>query len=160
MRDESISFDDYAAAESAALAVISGARRNIYLYASLIDPALFNSPECVASFSRFARSSRVARLKVLIEDHKVFAIRNPAFLDLAQRLTARIEIRSVPVEIRDGNDCYLIGDQQSVWYLPDAGLLSGTHEDNNRVRAVKLGELFLYLWEQSKQPDDFRRLNF
>jgi len=159
MSNKPILFADCVSAESTLIKVISNTSRNMHLYASIIDPALFNSEPCVAAFSRFARSSKVAKLQVLIEDHKLFAIRNPAFLDLAQRLTGRIEIRSVPAEIRVDSACYLLGDEQSIWYIPDSGVLSGTYNESNRVRAQKLAEQFLYLWERSKQPQDFRRLN-
>ena len=142
------------------LDAIASASRNIQFYASLVEPALINSEATVTALSRFARSSRVAVLQVLIEDHKLFAVRNPSFLALAQRLTGHIEIRSVPNEIRNNNDCYLVCDQCSIWYIPDRAILSGTYQNENRVKAKILSENFQYFWQRSKQPEDFRQLGF
>ena len=153
-------FDTYESAETMLISSISTARRSIHLFASLNDPALFNSRACIASCSRFARSSSVARMKILIEDHKLFTARNPALLALAQRLTGRIQIRTVSSDKPFASDCYLVGDHRSVWYMPDTGNLSGFYEEDNRVRAQKLTNQFLYTWERSRSPVDFRHLAF
>ncbi len=160
MVEADYSFSDLPKAQDTVLKAIAGASRNIQLYASLVDPALFNSEATVAALSHFARNSRVASLRILVEDHKLFAIRNPFVLALAHRLSGHIEIRSVPFEIRNSNDCYLVSDQRSLWYIPDCDVVSGSYHEGDRVKAQKYFELFQYCWERSKQPEDFRRLAF
>ncbi|MBV1904631.1 MAG: hypothetical protein KUG75_01025 [Pseudomonadales bacterium] len=157
---QSTQFDNHATAQSTLLKGILASRRHIQLYASLIDPALFNSTESTDAFSYFARSSKYAHLEVIIEDPKLFALRNPKFLALVQRLTDRIEIRSIPQDLRHGTESFMVCDQATVWHIPNIEYLSGHFSDNDRITASKFTEQFLYMWERSKTPTELRRLNF
>ena len=155
-----IHFSNLKLAAETFVGAVETSKRSIQLYASLIDPALFNMTQCVESLSDFARSSRTASLKILVEDHKLFAVRFPALLTLSQRLTDLIEIRSVPPDIRHGTECYMVCDQRSLWLIPNSERLTGFFDSDDQVNASQYGDKFLYYWERSKQPGELRRLSF
>jgi len=153
-------FFDQQGAEQCLLEAISKGKRKIQIFASLVKPPLFDSAACLESLSCFARSSRSAYMEILIEDQRIFLECYPALLALSQRLTGHIEIRSVPVDIRSGTACFLIGDLSALWLVPNKAYLSGTYQPSAKIQASQYADRFLYFWERSKQPEELRRLSF
>lgn len=146
------------ALREAALNLARGARHELVICSSELEPALYNNGNFVGEISRVARSGRHARVRVLIRDNDPIVKHGHALVRLAQLLPSYIEIRRVMPEHRDNLYGYLVTDEGGVLYQPQVRLFQAKIATRNRRWARDLLSEFQRLWERAETDLQLRRL--
>ncbi|WOX05671.1 DUF7931 domain-containing protein [Microbulbifer pacificus] len=137
---------------SALQRLIADARRHIVIYSQHLARPLYHEPHTVQALSDFARSSRYARVQILICDSEPL-LRSPhRMLPLIQRLESRIELRKTQPGSEPDNYEFALADDRQLLLRTDGEKWLGQYQDENAVRTRQLREIFERAWLHA-QPD-------
>ena len=156
---EIIQFDSEGDARASLCRVLADARRTVDIQSPDLDHAMFGYSGSVELLSRFARTGKPARLRMLIESSSRIVSRGHPLIDLAQRLTSKITILRIPEDLRQGHHTYVVVDEYRVWVQPDNTVYAGWANCNDPVEAMRLTGNFNYLFDRSVPDPELRRLD-
>ncbi len=139
--------------------VLNHPLREVRIYSPLLDHALFESDEVLDALSRFARSGPPTSIQILIHTSNLIVSRGHRLLNLARRLTSKIEIRVVAAELQDEQRCFVVADQRSFFLQPDDQEYQGYSNSYDPVQSTQLAERFDYLWPRADQDPELRALS-
>ena len=135
-----------------------GRGRTVLILSPILDPALFAAENCVMAISEFARRSRHARVRILVEDSKTVAADNHPLLELARRIPSKITMRRLPDDVAPSRSSYVVVDDRAIWMQPDRDTYIGWRNLNDRVEARRLGDQFGLLYERGRDDPELRLL--
>lgn len=137
---------------SALQRLIADARRHITIYSEHLARALYHEPKTVQALSGFARSSRYARVQILINDNEPLLRQPHRLLPLIQRLGSAIELRrTLPGSQADDQE-FVLADNRQLLVRSDREKWMGQYHADNPVRVRQLREVFERSWLHA-QPD-------
>ena len=84
--------------------------------------------------------------------------RGHRLVDLARRLTSKIQIRLVPDQLATDLHTCVMWDDQGYWLMPDHREYDGLSNLYDPVQANRLSERFDYLWQKSQTDPELRTL--
>ena len=151
-------FDGEAGARGALNAGVAEARRTLVIYSHALDPVYFDQPEFAEVLSSFARRSRNAEARVLIQDSSLMVSRGHRVLELSRRLSSKIVIQQVDADYDPPDGCFVAWDQKGYWHLPDHREPKGIARLEDAVRAKRLYEEFDRLWRRARPDPNLRTL--
>ena len=144
---------------AAALAAVSGARREVLLLSLELEPRFYASAEFVDAAKAFVLYSERARLKILL-NRTDRARRGHALVALGRRVPSRIEFRELSVERRrERDDELLIIDSRALLQRRDPRELVGSWASDAPAEGKRQREAFIQLWEESTPAADLRELS-
>jgi hypothetical protein len=146
-------FDRYVVALSAS------ASRHICIQSPRLDYAAFDNSELVDALSAFARSSRQAQIRILINDSRLLIGRGHQLLQLARRLPSIIQIRTLAEHPQWNNETVVIRDRNGVLYKPGDSDHDAFYEPDSRASTLRHLELFDELWRYSIEDPELRSLH-
>jgi hypothetical protein len=85
--------------------------------------------------------------------------RGHRLIDLAQRLSSKIEIRKPIAEYADINRTFFVADEAGYVSRPLAERYEGVANFSDRLSARNLVNTFNEVWERSQQDPQLRRLH-
>lgn len=142
-----------------ALQLLATSRRNIAILSRELDPAVFNSAECVAAISQLARSSRYAQVQILVKDTKPLRERGHQLVRLAQRLSSKISIRKITIEPDDTEMGFMLCDSHGLLYKNDEATYQGFANLKAEVEVKRLRETFDYIWQYGEVDPELQQLH-
>jgi len=156
---EAQSLQDIAGFRAALVALLGNARRELCLFSEQLARPLYHDSEVVEALSKFARSSRFARVRILIRDSDPIVHRFHRAHALAQRLGTRIEIRKIEATVDTPDWEFAVVDGRSVLQCEDRDQWQGSYHPENPARARKLLEAFERDWPLATTDANLRRLS-
>lgn len=145
---------------AAALHVVAGARRELWLYSRDLDAPLYGRAELLDAFKRFAIGTRDALARILLHDPDAAQRAHHPLLALAQRLPSAFEVRIVeePVDLQYAPS-FLVGDRGGVYFRPIGSRYEGEASACQPARARQLvADAFEPAWERARPAVELRAL--
>jgi hypothetical protein len=119
--------DEYRAAVAE---LVTRAQRSLSIYTPNLEPILYDQDCFLEPVKRLVLARGHARLRVLISDPARASREGNRFMQMARRLTSFIELRNVPAEYRNNPVAFIIADDRSIVYRPQASRWDGRVEYN------------------------------
>jgi len=151
--------EDYAAAVVTTTALISAARRGLWIYSRNLDPGLFDAPEVLDAFRSFATAGVGGEARILLQDAAAPQRAHAPLLELAQRLPSVFLFREPidPVD-RAYASAYLANDNGGYYFRSLGHRLEGEADLHGPGRARQLRNAFEQVWERSRPVTEYRAL--
>lgn len=141
-----------------ALAMAQQAVRTLHIFTRDLDHAVFDTPEFEEAAAQLARGSQYSRIQLLVQDSSVAVRRGHRLVDLAQRLSSKIEIRKPVAEYADVNHAFFVADETGYISRQLADRYEAVANFSDRLTARNLVAFFDEVWERSQQDLQLRRL--
>ncbi|MFP4079588.1 MAG: hypothetical protein ACLFMW_02540 [Ectothiorhodospira sp.] len=140
-------------------AMAAQARRTLHIVSRHLDPALYDDDALVEHCARLARRSRFAEIRLLIQDPEPLRGRTHALIELAQRLSSRIQVMRMAEPDRKGRlDAFLVADAEGLIHQPRGDRHEGTANFHAPRRSKILLAEFQTLWDVAEPDPHLRRL--
>ena len=151
--------EDYAAAVVTTTALITAARRGLWIYSRNLDPGLFDAPEVLDAFRSFATAGVGGEARILLQDAAAPQRAHAPLLELAQRLPSVFLFREPidPVD-RAYASAYLANDNGGYYFRSLGHRLEGEADLHGPGRARQLRNAFEQVWERSRSITEYRAL--
>ncbi|MDH5570562.1 MAG: hypothetical protein OEY89_02280 [Gammaproteobacteria bacterium] len=134
-------------------------QRTLTIFSHNLDAQLYNTDEIMALIQRLALHNKHANIKILLKDCQQLAQNGHQIIELARRLTSKIQIYQLAKDFTEYHECFIIADTNQIIFRPHADRFEGTvsHHDPLQVR-TKLA-LFEQAWALSEPSAEMRRLH-
>ena len=126
--------------------LIGDTRRHLRIYSQNLARPLYHASTTVQLVSDFARSSRYARVQILIVDSEPLLRRPHRILPLIQRLSSRIELRKIQAAMEPTDWEFAVADNRQALIRSDREKWLGHYHRDNPVRARQLQDVFEQSW--------------
>lgn len=143
----------------AALQLLSQARRECQVLSSDLDPRVFDHQDVADALSALARSSRSARINLLVTAVDDIARRGHLWLKLIQRLSTAIEVRVLHEDYTHLPFCFLIVDRNGLLYRSNAAEYEATLSFHAPQSCQEKLRWFQEAWDRSRPASELRRLH-
>ena len=147
----------------AMLALLAATQRSLHLYTPHLDPRLYNDSQVLDTIR--AQVSRQPRLRfyLLLPPAARWRSDCPQLLQLAERLTSALSLRTLaPEEARERQEflqSFAIADQRSLLHQPDPRHFVGSYTASGSGKARELFNFFMEIWEKAAPDPELRRLH-
>ena len=151
--------EDRGAAIATTVALVSGARRGLWIYSRDLDPGLFDAPEVLDALRRFGVGGRGNEARILLQDATAPQRTQAPLLGLAQRLPSVFLFREVadPVD-RPYPSAYIANDAGGYYFRGLGHRFDGEADLHDPGRARQLRAAFTSVWERSRPVAEYRAL--
>lgn len=135
------------------LKVVELSRREVLLLSRTLDPALFNNEAFYQHLLDLARRDRNVRIRILVKDIRPVVEQGHRILNLARKLSSKIEIRKLLSRPEKDAIAYLIGDRRHLLYMHEDQIYNGFVHFDAAVECRGLADEFSYLWDKHSELD-------
>jgi len=146
----------------ALLTLLAATRRSIHLYTPYLDPRLCNDSLIIDTISTQISQQPRLRFYLLLPAATVWRGSCPRLLQLAERLTSTLSLRTLPGdEPRERPEFlqgFVIADQTVLLHQADPRNFIGSFASQGTGKARELLNFFMELWEKSAPDPELRRL--
>ncbi len=147
----------------ALLALLAATRRSIHLYTPELEPRLYNDPQVLDAIRlQISRQPRL-RFYLLLPPAARWRGACPRLLQLAERLTSALSLRTLPAdephERPEFLQAFAIADQRSLLHQPEPRHFVGSYTAQGSGRARELLNFFMEIWEKAAPDPELRRLH-
>lgn len=156
---EDITTQDSAQCSQALLTLTQQARRSLLIFSQQLDAKIYNSPEFYEAVLKLATSSRHADVRIIVRDIQPIIKQSSRLVQLSQRISSRMQIRTPPMEFLQRRDEFVIIDGRALLQRANAQRYQGEVDSNAPLRCRQLTQLFDDCWEKSSTPTDLKRLH-
>ena len=142
------------------LDLISQCERQLLIFSYDLDKNLYDHRELIDAVSQLARKSRYTQVKLLVVDSKSIVKRGHGLLNLARRLSSKIEIRKTTADLKDLPEAFIIADQRGLlaYDLKNLEGRSAWANYNNKPAAQALAAEFDLLWQHASHDRELQLL--
>ncbi len=146
-------------AVAVALAIISAARRGLWIYTRELDPGLFDDPEVLTAMRHFGITGRGNEARVLLQDAPAPQRGHAPLLALAQRLPSVFLFREVvdPVD-RAYPSAFIANDAGGFYFRGLGHRFDGEADLHAPGRARQLRAELERVWERSRPVSEYRAI--
>jgi hypothetical protein len=134
-------------------------RRHLDILSHTLDPLVYEHPNTVAAISALARSQRLARVRILVQDTQPLIERGHQLVRLAQRLPSKIELRKQQVRPENTDMAFMLADREQLLYKNDDRSYRGFVNFKAPAEVQSLKEIFAHAWENAETAPDLQRLH-
>jgi len=136
--------------------LIGAARREVKVFAPLLEPYYFNTKAMEQGLIAFALAHPTNRAQFLIEDVPRLLLAQGRLIALLRRLSERIEIRRVDDESAGQREFFVVADERGYFHQTDYEILDSSAEADAPGRAALLTQRFAELWARSERIADLQ----
>lgn len=152
--------EDAAAFAKHAQQIAARSSREICILSGSLDPTIYDQENFVRLVSELARSERHAQVRILVKDVRPILERGHKLLNLARRLSSKVQIRKLLMDPEDKDHSYLLSDRGLLLYMHEEGAYQGFADYDATSRTRQLLENFNRLWEHhSEVSPDLRQMH-
>ena len=141
------------------LRMVGQASRSLDLFTFDLEPALYDQPAFLEAFKRLARMRKVARIRILLQDHHLVRHRGHRLIELVQRLPSTVELRKPDAAFRAFRENFLLVDDCGYLHRRMAGRYQVNACCNDRLQVARLADLFTEAWEAGEPDRELARLH-
>jgi hypothetical protein len=138
--------------------MLSQAKRRIWITANAINAPVLNDEQFRQSILQLAKSNPQAEIRILLEDGKANTGRFSPLINLAQRLTSFVEIRTLPSTAHKFSEWVTVVDFSAGIYRKTLESYAGFATYDSKLIAQRLITKFDDQWQFAKPSAEFRRL--
>ncbi len=135
------------------LQVVESSRREVLLLSKTLDPAIYDNELFYQGILDLARRDRNVQVKILVKDIKPLVQHGHRILNLARRLSSKIEIRKLLIKPEKDSITYLIGDRKHLLYMHEDQVYNGFVNYEAAQESKSLADEFTYLWDKHSELD-------
>jgi len=139
--------------------MLSQAKRRIWIMANSISAPVLNDEQFRQSILQLAKINPQAEIRILLEDGKANPGRFSPLINLAQRLTSFVEIRTLPSNANKFSEWVTLVDFSGGIYRKTLESFSGFATYDSHLIAQRLITKFDDQWQFAKPSVEFRRLS-
>lgn len=133
--------------------VVEASRREVLLLSKTLDPAIYNNEPFYQSILDLARSDRNVQVRILVKDIQPVVEQGHRILNLARRLSSKVEIRKLLSRPQKDSITYLIGDRKHLLYMHEDLVYNGFVNYEAAQESKSLADEFTYLWDKHSELD-------
>ncbi|SFF32928.1 hypothetical protein SAMN04488120_102205 [Fontimonas thermophila] len=138
--------------------LLHDARNEIAILSYCFEPALYGSIAIVESLRAFVLRHDRTRVRVLVNQPDLAMRRAHRFVELARRLSSRVQFRELPEESRALVEDCVIADVSAVWHRKRPEALESKLYRQAPLEAQQQLRRFDPLWEASSPARPFTEL--
>lgn len=143
---------------SAALSLISQARRTIDLFTHNFDPRILDTPEVASAISDFVKVSPNSQMRILLCDPSLVVKQGHRIIELSRRFSSFISIRQTHEEYLSTSSSFLITDKTALLFRPHANEYNAIVNYDTRHDCRQHLEFFNEVWQRSEAVSEIRQL--
>ena len=155
---ECLSIDSRQLNHDAIVKLLASAHDDVAIISRLLDPTIFNKEDFIQSATEFIRRSKSASLRILVHDTSPLIKDNHRVLYLSQRVSSKIEIRTICDDYSQFNQAFLVADSKGYIHNLKGDLYDAEVNFNDPEKSKELMENFNSIWEVCTQDTGVRRL--
>lgn len=141
------------------LRMVAQAGRSLDLLTYDLEPALYDQPDFLEAFKRLALKSKVARIRILLQDNSLVRSQGHRLIELAQRLPSTVELRKPDRIFRNHPESFLLVDDCGYLHRRLTGRYQVSACCNDRLQVSQFAELFTEAWENGEPDRELARLH-
>ncbi len=122
--------------------------KSIKIFTPDFESALYNNDFFRENLIGLIKGNRHAQVNILVKDLSLASHQGHKILQLAQKLTSTIQIKTTPEEYKEITCSFILIDQQHFIFKNDSSRQSAIHA-HCKNRADKLLEFYIPAWEQA-----------
>lgn len=145
--------DELADFQAHALKLVQNGRRQLCIFSATLDAPLYNTDAFRDTVRIFATQDRYAHARILVKDTKPLIEHGHRLLQLARRLSGKVDIRRLTVEPQNNNHSWLIVDNDKLLYKHDEDAYQGYVDLAAAPKCKLFLEEFTNLWEVYGEED-------
>lgn len=134
-------------------------KQKLQLYTRDLDPRILNSRNLERLISRFIRSSRFARVEILIIDEKNLQGIDHRLVSLAQNYSSYIQIRVIPKDYHENYFAYYLIDGRTILYRRLADRFECEYQQLPSSLVKQKSKYFDEVWQISTPASHLRALH-
>ena len=155
---ECLSVDSRQNYHDAIVKLLASAQDDVAIISRHLDPTIFNKEDFIQSATEFIKRSKNASLRILVHDTSPLIKNNHRVLYLSQRVSSKIEIRTISDEYSQFNQAFLVADSKGYIHSLKADLYDAEVNFSDPDKSKELMEKFTSIWEMCIQDTGIRRL--
>lgn len=144
---------------AAAALLAQQARRQVDLFTTDLEPAVYDQTAFVDALGQLAISHPRARIRILAKDFDRTIKAGHRLIEISRRLSSYVEIRRVHEDYRDNNESFLLVDDYGLLHRRHASRYEGVFSCKAPLEVRRLRATFDEIWERSEADADLRRLH-
>lgn len=156
----SLNLDTIESVISATVAVITRARRYLYIYSRDLEFSIYAHKDVVEALKQFALRQRDGNIQIIIQEPESLRNQMHPVIDLAQRLSSHLLLRA-PTELDDlkALSAFIINDTGGYLFRLQGARYEGHWSSNLPSKNRQFRELFEQVWQRSRPCSEFRALS-
>ncbi|MFT7185281.1 MAG: N-acetylglutamate synthase-like GNAT family acetyltransferase [Pseudohongiellaceae bacterium] len=139
--------------------MLSQAKRRIWITANSINASVLNDEQFRQSILQLAKNNAQAEIRILLEDGKANTGQFSPLINLVQRLTSFVEIRTLPSTAHKFTEWVTLVDFSAGIYRKTLDSYTGFATYDSSLIAQRLIAKFDDQWQFAKPSAEFRRLS-
>jgi hypothetical protein len=142
-----------------ACALTRQARREILIFTHDLDARVYDQESFIDALTHFALQHHRAQCKVLLQDSSGLIKQGHRLIELARRLSSRIELRKTAPDHANDLQNFLVADARGYLHRELYARYEGNGDFNDPLRAKALVNQYNMLWEHAEPDSELRRLH-
>jgi len=155
---EGLQIDTRQSNQDAILKLTSAAQNQVSIISRCLDPTIFNNEDFISNASEFILRTKTSSIRILVHDTNSIVKNNHRILTLSQRVSSKIQIRTICNDYVYFNQSYLVADSIAYIHNPKSDLYDAEVNFNDPDKSKELMDTFKNIWELSQQEAEVRRL--
>ena len=139
--------------------MLSQCRRSVQIVSRHLDAPLYNTNEFLDALSRFIRSQRCAEVQILVHNSRPAVQQGHRLIDLQQRLSSYIQIRTLHPDQQEYVAAFLLADRTGSIYRPYGDRYMARIEYQASQHSQQLQQFFSDAWEMGEPDITLRHLH-
>lgn len=144
---------------AAAVAMVRQGLRTALIFSHDLDPRVYDNPELAQAVSELARRSKYSWVRVLVQDTATIVRDGHRLVEVARRLSSRVEIRQAHPDFAQVHRAFVVVDGVGLILRPVGDRYDGTANFHAPMAAREEAHLFRRVWDRSAPAPDLRRLH-
>jgi hypothetical protein len=143
--------------ESALL--FKNAKRKVQIYSHNLDPRILNHPKIESALKDFIRSSRYAKVEILIYDERNMQNVDHRLVRLAQNFTSNVTIKVVPKDYHENHFAFYLVDDRKILYRSSSERFETEYLQVPNSKINEKSHYFSDIWQKSDPASHLRALH-
>jgi hypothetical protein len=138
--------------------MVAQAERSLDIFTYDLAPDIYDQPPVIDAVKELALGCRDVCIRILLQNNERVQREGHRLIDLARRLTSRIEIRRPHADYLDHLENFLIADATGYIRRPVHSRYGAEVDFNDRYHCQKHLDFFNEVWQCSEQDSALRQL--
>ncbi len=143
---------------SAALNLISQARRSVEIYTHNLDPRILDNREIAETIISFIKISPHSHLRVLLKDPSFAVKHGHRLIELSRKFSSFISIRKIHNQYLTKPFSFIVVDNRALLYRPHGDLYDAVVNYRAGKESRNQTDFFNEVWERSEPVSEIRQL--
>lgn len=135
------------------------AKQKIQLYSPNLDPRVLSNRETEQILTRFVRSSRFAKIEILITEERNLQGIDHRLVSLAQNFSSYVQIKLIPKDYHENYFAFYLVDGRSIIYRSNYERFESECHEVPSTLIKQRSKYFDEVWQQSSPASHLRALH-